>query len=392
MKVLLVTDTLHAGGAETFVLRLARTLNRMGVPAEILSLNPDLEDKGLIAQFPELTIHRVSLPLLRWLKRVDRLLKMLGLSTSIQYALTKRDIERRGLLNYDVYHTHLMPVDLLMARIKKQHPGLRIVSTLHGDYNGYEEHWHNKGRYRQLGWPGKVRLVKEEVDGWVYISEHQVELLEQTYGFDPAKMHKIYNGYEPPTPVVAPAPSQKEGLRFIMVARGIPEKGWQFLFKAFQQLEGPHELLAVGKGPTLDELKGQYGQDERIRFIPFHPNPAQLIAESDVFVFTSVYTAESLPTVVIEALYCGKPVISSNIGEVAEMLRIEGSDEKAGVLVEWRDPERYVDELRRAMQAFVADPALIDRYHELAPWAFAKFDMEHCARQYITLYEEVCSS
>jgi glycosyltransferase involved in cell wall biosynthesis len=95
---------------------------------------------------------------------------------------------------------------------------------------------------------------------------------------------------------------------------------------------------------------------------------------------------------VIEALYCGKPVISSNIGEVAEMLTIEGSDEKAGVLVDWRDPDLFVANLANAMNAFVADRALIARYSSLAPRAFAKFDMDNCARQYIHLYEQVCSS
>ena len=100
MRVLIVTDTIHAGGAETFVLRLADKLNRTGTPADILCLNPDIEDKELIDQYPGLTIHRVRLPLLIWIKRLDKLLRMAGIDFSLQYFLTGRVLAKatEGLL------------------------------------------------------------------------------------------------------------------------------------------------------------------------------------------------------------------------------------------------------------------------------------------------------
>lgn len=391
MNVLIVSETIHAGGAETFVLRLARKLNQLGVKTDILSLNPDLEDSELIAQFPDLTIHRAAPPMLRWVKRADRLLRMLGIDYSIQYSLTGKQIVKRGLLRYDVYHTHLMPVELLFARIKRQHPEVRIVSTLHGDYNDYEHVWQIKAGRRLLHWPQKMALIRQSVAKWVYISKNQIALFADTYKMSDARMRKIYNGYEPPVAVAPPLPhDETKGLRFIMVARGIPEKGWEYLVKGFRQLKGAHELVLVGKGPALDALKAGCKDDPRIRFTGFHPNPVELVQDSDVFVFPSVLLAESLPTVVIEALYCGKPVIATNVGEVAEMLAIPGREESAGLLLE-PDKEHLADAVTAAMTRYIADRELLQRHQLLAREAFKKFDMAECAQKYIQVYEEVCN-
>ena len=45
-----------------------------------------------------------------------------------------------------------------------------------------------------------------------------------------------------------------------------------------------------------------------------------MIGQCDVFVHPSIYKAESLPTVIIEALFAGVPVIATDVGEVATMI------------------------------------------------------------------------
>lgn len=387
----MISDTIHAGGAETFVLRLARKLNQLGVPTDILCLNPDLEDAELIAQFSDVTLHRVSLPLLRWLKRADRVVKMLGIDFSIQYWLTGKVIERKGLLHYDVYHTHLMPVELLFSRLKQKYPEMKLVSTLHGDYNDYDHLWQIRNSKRKLNWPKKVELIKRSMNKWVYISKNQIALFQNSFRVKPEEMEKIYNGYEPPVAISPARPhSDNGGLQFIMVARMIKEKGWEYLIKAFKKVQGPHELVLVGKGPEIEEFKALAKNDPRIRFTGFHPNPAELIQEADVFAFPSIYKAESLPTVIIEALYCGKPVIATRIGDVEEMTTITETGEKAGLLLELEDDTHLVDDLIAAMNRYINDRSLLQHHGELAKAAFSKFDMQVCARRYMKVYEEAC--
>ncbi|WP_181304256.1 glycosyltransferase family 4 protein [Rufibacter sp. XAAS-G3-1] len=386
MKVLLISDTLHAGGAETFVLRLATKLKEFGIAAEILSLNPDVEDKALISRFPNVIIHRVFIKGLRWIKRLDRLLRIVGIDFSLQYQLTKKQILEKHL-HYDVYHTHLFPVDLLLSKIKELYPKIVLISTLHGDYNEFEELWQNSKAHKKLNWPVKVNLLKEKIDAWVYISQQQYELFSKGYLLPDYKLVQIYNGYESDImPLSRQRVHGKNELTFIMVARGIQPKGWEYLIKAFNRLPGNHKLVLVGKGDFLENLSNVYSENRRIEFIGFHPNPVELINEADVFVFPSVYKAESLPTVIIEALYCGLPVISTRIGEVSEMLKGNEAGELAGILIE-QDDQTIIDDLVEAMSLYVHDIGVWQYHASLTRHAFEKFNMKSCAKRYINLYE-----
>jgi glycosyltransferase involved in cell wall biosynthesis len=113
------------------------------------------------------------------------------------------------------------------------------------------------------------------------------------------------------------------------------------------------------------------------------------VLEADVFVFPSVLKAESLPTVVIEALYCGKPIIATDIGEVKEMMVISGRDEIPGIVLDADDKVHLIDALVGAMKRYVDDRALLQQHSSLAKEAFRKFDMETCARKYLKVFEEV---
>jgi len=389
MKVLIVTDTIHAGGAETFVLRLAKKLNEMKLQAEILSLNPDIENKELTDQYLTLTIHRIQLPLLRWIKRGDRLLRLMDIDFSLQYYLIRKIISRKYLPNYNLFHTHLISVDYLFARIKLSHPQTHIVSTLHGDYNEFEVFWQNKSAHKKLAWPKKVGLLKQQINNWVYISKQQWELFANEYKVPADKLHKIYNGYETNDALAKKengANATGASLTFIMVARGIEAKGWEYAIKAFQQLEVHHKLVLVGKGPFLSQLNDKYKEIPNIEFSGFHPRPVELINEADVFVFPSVYKTESLPTVIIEALYCGIPVISTDIGEVAEMLMDTDTGKRAGILIEKESEQVIVTGLIQAMKTYIGNRALLSQHSALARQAAQKFSMDACCHSYIGLY------
>ena len=148
-------------------------------------------------------------------------------------------------------------------------------------------------------------------------------------------------------------------------------------------------LTLVGEGGFLNELRGRVG-DPRVHFASTHPNPVELIAASDVFVHPSIYRAESMPTVIVEALFAGLPVIASDVGSVAGMIAAP-SGELAGVLVE-ADEATLVDQLTAAMQAYVDDPALRARHAGFAAAAFGKFDMAKCAAAYAALYDVASNS
>lgn len=387
MRILLVTETLVLGGAETFVLRLARRLSQDGHVADVLCLSADFEDPRLVRQFPDLTIYRVPVRGLRTLKRADRVGRWIGLDFDLQQRRAARWIERHLIGRYDVHHTHLFGADWLFTRLKRRHPAMKIVSTLHGDYALYEERAKGTERTRVLKWREKLAETLSAVDRWVTISRAQHRQFETLFGVSATKLVDIPNGYAPPAAVppvtrVAGAP-----VTFVMVARGIREKGWGFLVEAFQRLDDKCALMLVGEGAFLDTLRERHGDDPRINFAGVHTNPVELLGQCDVFVHPSIYRAESLPTVIVEALFAGLPVIATEVGEVATMIETPAG-ERAGTLV---SPEEttLTNQLTAAMQAYLDDPALRERHAALAAAAFAKFDMGVCSAAYARLYAEV---
>jgi glycosyltransferase involved in cell wall biosynthesis len=387
MRILLITEALVLGGAETFVLRLARRLAQDGHQAEVLCLNPDFEDPRLVAYYGDLVIHRIPRFGLRTLKRADRVAGWLKLDPMLQQRRARRWVERRLVGRFDIYHSHLFGADWLMTLLKQRHPAIRIVSTLHGDYALLESRQKGTERARIRNWPAKLAQTLAAVDRWVTISPAQHRQFVDDFGVDPARLVGIPNGYAPPAPLPAPPNRDRSGTRFVMVARGMREKGWGFLVDAFFRLEGDCSLLLVGEGGFLDQLRERHGDHPRITFAGAHPNPVALIATADAFVHPSIYRAESMPTVIIEALFAGLPVIATRIGSVAAMVAAP-SGERAGMLVE-RDEATLTDQLTAAMQSYLDDPALRRRHAALAPAAFARFDMGRCAAAYAQLYAEV---
>ena len=82
------------------------------------------------------------------------------------------------------------------------------------------------------------------------------------------------------------------------------------------------QLVIAGSGTLEQELRSivmNYGIQDRVRFmgaVPYNKMPHLLYA-SDCVVLLS--TAEGTPRILLEALACGKPIIASNVGGIADM-------------------------------------------------------------------------
>jgi glycosyltransferase involved in cell wall biosynthesis len=111
-------------------------------------------------------------------------------------------------------------------------------------------------------------------------------------------------------------------------------KGLQYLLQAWSELNLKKAVLQVcGElGPEARQLIAKY--DKKIRHVEFTgpvSNPQEYFRKSSVFVLPSV--AEGLPKVVLEAMACGRPVITTPI--LKPVVR-EGTD---GFYVPMRDVE-----------------------------------------------------
>lgn len=115
----------------------------------------------------------------------------------------------------------------------------------------------------------------------------------------------------------APHPWLDERATPVVLAVGKlkPQKGFDLLLKAFSRVLASRSarLLVLGKGPLEARLRAQavsLGVADRVAFLGFVANPFAAMARAGVFVLSSVW--EGLPSVLIQAMACGAPVVSTD--------------------------------------------------------------------------------
>lgn len=127
------------------------------------------------------------------------------------------------------------------------------------------------------------------------------------------------------------------------------------------------------------QLAKDRGIYDQIRWLGFHPRPYAILRQADAFVLSSNY--EGLPNVVIEAMLCGTPVISTDCPfGPAELI----DKDATGYLTPMGD----VSSLAGAMRRFLDDPDLKRRLGEEAERRTAeRFQTANVVKQYVDVLE-----
>ena len=102
---------------------------------------------------------------------------------------------------------------------------------------------------------------------------------------------------------------------FVAAGRLRPQKDFPTLIRAFRNVRStrPARLLILGEGPDRAELEAlirELDLDDDVELHGYTDNPYTYFAHGVAFVLSSRW--EGLPTVLIEALSCGAPVIASD--------------------------------------------------------------------------------
>ena len=93
------------------------------------------------------------------------------------------------------------------------------------------------------------------------------------------------------------------------------KKDFALLIRAFAKARGDTgaRLIILGEGPersALEELVSNLGVESCVAIPGFVDNPYAYLSRASLFVLSSQW--EGLPTVLIEAMYCGVPVVSTD--------------------------------------------------------------------------------
>ncbi len=144
----------------------------------------------------------------------------------------------------------------------------------------------------------------------------------------------------------------------LFAGRMVPYKGVDVLLRALAPLDV--SAVLVGDGPSRtgwESLARELGLGGRVRFAGevAHEELAALYHACSLFVLPSVTRAEAFGYVQLEAMACGKPVVSTRLASGVPWVNRHG---ESGLTVMPGD----VEGLRRAIAELCADPALRERF------------------------------
>lgn len=174
----------------------------------------------------------------------------------------------------------------------------------------------------------------------------------------------------------------------LWVGRIAAVKGLECLICAFERVlkQLDARLIIVGEGgeqSTIAELVSQKGLERKVRFAGFQSNPYRYMSRSSVFAFPSL--SEGFGMVLVEAMACGLPVVSTDcVTGPAEVLK----NGKCGILV----PVGDVDALAKGIMSILTDPQLREQLIASAARRVTDFEAAHVVDSYELLFHEVCDN
>jgi len=157
------------------------------------------------------------------------------------------------------------------------------------------------------------------------------------------------------------------GARLLTVGRLKKVKNHALLLRAVARLKGVlnFRLVIVGDGECELELRTlveELGLSEDVRFAGFQSDPAPFYQSADVFVLSSDY--EGFGNVIVEALACGTPVVSTNCPSgPSEIL----NDGEFGTLVPVSDEGALANGILSALKTKTNSAKLKSRAADFSP-------------------------
>lgn len=350
-RVVFYLSNLRSGGTEWFALRLARGLKQAGFAPSFLVARPVGELLPLIEKEFEITglsgagynppgIAKIIPATRRFIKK------------------TRPDAVISGL--------PLMNIALAWA-VKNIAPRPRLIMVEHMRLEGGSVE-----TFRQFFKREFLRRAYGEADEVIAVSDTAAADLEEVLSLPSGKVKRIFNPVIPEDfaalaqePPPHPWLADKKAPVLVAVGRLLRVKDYPTLLRAFADMRKARDLRLIifGEGPDrprLEALIRDLGIGDSVALPGAIPNVFAALRAADAFVLSSV--SESFGNVIVEALACGTPVVSTDCGGPREIL----AEGKWGLLVPPRDPQSLAAALFYALEQKHDRAALAARGREFS--------------------------
>lgn len=239
-------------------------------------------------------------------------------------------------------------------------------------------------------------LISQKIDEAIFVRTEtmaNVRHLINISGAEPSKFHVTYNG----VPLEATRQAElamREPFRLFAMGRFVEKKGFEYLIRALPLLIEKGfdvELTLAGDGALrrkFERLSSDLGVHDKIKFTGFltYETVADAFLNADAFVMPCVVSRsgdrDGIPTVLLEALLHGVPVVTTAVSGIPELV----THGETGLIVPERDPQAISDALAKLFNNRSYALHLASKGRDLVR---EKFDADRNHRKIFELYSKI---
>ena len=362
-SILFVVNCLDVGGAEIQVMRLAEGLRRRGWSVSVVSMLPP----ALYEQLQESGVQVYSLKMRPGVPNPAALLRL------------RRIVKR---IRPDMVHSHIVHANILTRLTRLIAPMRVLVCTAHNIREGGMAY---NLAYRCTDWLADLttNVSQAAVDRYVQIRAAPAERIRfvpngldiSRFRCDPASRDRLRREL-----------GIADQFVWLAVGRFREQKDYPNMIRAFAASDPTHKsvLMLAGAGETQDDarrLVDSLGLSDRVRFLGVRDDTPDLLNMADAFVLSSAW--EGMPLVLQEASACALPIVATNVGGNAEVVR----DGVSGFLVPPRDDANLAGAMIRMMDMTPAGRKAMGNAGRTHVASF--FDIERVLDRWEKIYGEL---
>ncbi len=303
-KLAIFLPNLDGGGAERTMLNLAEGMVERGYNLDLVLAQAD----GSYLKGVSSAVNIIDLGQGKCVKRFKTIRRLPALVRYLRRE--KPDVMLAALTEANVV--------ALCARLIARHPARVVVN----EQNTLSQKVGKHSTGMERLYPFFARLTYRFADNVIGVSQGVVDDLVKTIGISAANSLVLFNpGITPQVKINASQPvdhpwfDSDQPPVIVSVGRLHVQKDYGTLLQAFKILRQARQarLIILGDGDERQSLETQIqdlGIESDVSLPGFVDNPHAYMANAAVYVLSSRW--EGLPTVLVEALYCGPSLVATN--------------------------------------------------------------------------------
>jgi glycosyltransferase involved in cell wall biosynthesis len=170
------------------------------------------------------------------------------------------------------------------------------------------------------------------------------------------------------------------------LGRLVEYKGFKYLVEAGQYIGDDIAIIIAGSGPLYNDLNKRIYElnlQNKVFLIGRINIISSYMKNCDIFCLPSITRNEAFGLVLVEALYFGKPLITTDVK--GSGMNYVNKHNITGLIVPPKDPKA----LAEAINKVLTDKKLYEKFSYSAKKRFKEFEISNIGNQILKLYEEV---